>query len=138
MSRKIIIPPTGLLPHRPYSPAVQVGRMLFVSGHTGSDPVTRAIHDGIEAQTRQAFKNLQAIIETAGGTLADVVKVTIFMTDLANDFVGMNAVFREVFPTDPPARSTLGVAQLARPGLLVEIEVMAVLPETCANASSSP
>lgn len=127
MTRKIIVPPSGLLPHRPYSPAVQVGNQLFISGHTGSDPVTREIHEGIEAQTRQAFKNLQAIIETAGGTLADVVKATVFMTDLSNDFAGMNKVFREVFPTHPPARSTLGVAELARPGLLVEIEVMVVL-----------
>lgn len=132
MIRKIIIPATGLLEHRPYSPAVQVGNLLFLSGHTGSDPVTREIHHGIEAQTRQAFRNLQAILEAAGGTLADVAKVTVFMTDLHNDFSTMNAVFREVFPVDPPARSTLGVAGLARPGLLVEIEAVAALKETAA------
>lgn len=129
MQRKIVVPATGLLPHRPFSPAVQVGPMLFLSGHTGSDPVTREIHDGIEAQTRQAFANLQAVLEAAGGTLADIAKVTVFMTELSRDFAGMNAVFRELFPSAPPARSTIGVAALARPGLLVEIEAIAALKE---------
>ncbi len=129
MTRQIIIPPTGLLPHRVYSPAVRVGNTLYVSGHTGSDPVTREIRSGIESQARQAFKNLQDVIEAAGGTMKDVVKVNIFMTDMASDFDGMNSVFREVFPEDAPARSTVGVAHLARPGLLLEIELVAVLPE---------
>lgn len=129
MHRKIITPATGLLPHRPYSPAVQVGNLVFLSGHTGSDPITREIHDGIEAQTRQAFRNLQALLEAAGGTLADIAKVTVFMTDLSKDFAGMNAVFKELFPSAPPARSTIGVAELARPGLLVEIEAVAALKD---------
>jgi 2-iminobutanoate/2-iminopropanoate deaminase len=128
MSQKqIIVPPTGLLAHRPYSPAVRVGNTLYVSGHTGSDPITREIRAGIESQTRQAFKNLQDVVEAAGGTMRDVVKVNIFMTDMANDFEGMNKVFREVFADAPPARSTVGVAHLARPGLLLEIELTAVL-----------
>ncbi|MCK9511036.1 MAG: RidA family protein [Pigmentiphaga sp.] len=129
MSRQIIVPATGLLPHRAYSPAVRVGNTLYVSGHTGSDPVTREIRSGIESQTRQAFKNLQDVVEAAGGTMRDVVKVNIFMTDVANDLEGMNKVFREVFAEEPPARSTVGVAHLARPGLLLEIELVAVLPE---------
>lgn len=129
MHRKIITPATGLLPHRPYSPAVQVGNLVFLSGHTGSDPITREIHDGIEAQTRQAFRNLQALLEAAGGTLADIAKVTVFMTDLSKDFAGMNAVFKELFPSAAPARSTIGVAELARPGLLVEIEAVAALKD---------
>jgi 2-iminobutanoate/2-iminopropanoate deaminase len=127
MTRQIIIPPTGLLPHRPYSPAVKVGNTLYLSGHTGSDPVTRDFPPDIRSQTRQAFKNLQAVIEAAGGTLADVAKVNVFMTDMASDFEGMNAVFREVFASAPPARTTVGVDHLARPGLLVEIEAVAVL-----------
>jgi len=129
MFRQIIVPPTGLMPHRPYSPAIRTGNLLYVSGHTGSDPVTRAFSDDIESQTRQAFENLRAVIEAAGGTLADVSKVNVFMTDMERDFGGMNAVFKEVFPSEPPARTTVGVAHLARPGLLVEIEVVAVLPE---------
>ncbi len=127
MARQVIIPPTGLLPHRPYSPAIQVDRLLFVSGHTGSDPITREIAADITAQTELAFRNLQSVIEAAGGTLADVAKVTIFMTDMSADFEGMNAVFKRVFPSAPPARSTVGVAHLARPGLKVEIEAVAVI-----------
>ena len=133
MPRQIIVPPSGLLPHRPYSPAVRIGNLLFVSGHTGSDPVTRAFAPDIDAQTRQAFANLRALVEAAGGTMADVAKVNVFMTDMASDFDGMNAVFREVFPHEPPARSTVGVAHLARPGLKVEIEVVAVLPDETAR-----
>jgi 2-iminobutanoate/2-iminopropanoate deaminase len=133
MSRQIIVPPTGLLPHRPYSPAVRVGQTLYVSGHTGSDPVTREIRPDIDSQTRQAFRNLQDVVEAAGGTMKDVVKVNIFMIDMGRHFQGMNKVFREVFAEDPPARSTVGVSHLARPGLLLEIEVVAVLPEEAAR-----
>lgn len=134
MKREIIVPATGLLPHRPYSPGVRVGNVLYVSGHTGSDPLTREIREGVEAQTRQAFANLQAVVEAAGGTLADVTKVNIFMLDMHRDFSGMNAVFREVFAVSPPARTTVGVSQLARSGLLVEIEVVAVLQDPGAPA----
>ncbi|AZY48746.1 RidA family protein [Bordetella avium] len=129
MTRQIIVPATGLLPHRPYSPAVRAGNTLYVSGHTGSDPLTREIRNGIEEQTRQAFRNLQDVIEAAGASMRNVVKANIFMTDMAADFEGMNKVFREVFPEMPPARSTVGVAHLARPGLLVEIDVIAVMDE---------
>ncbi|MGA0572875.1 RidA family protein [Variovorax sp. VNK109] len=129
MKRKIIIPPTGLLPHRPYSPGVLAGRLLFVSGHTGSDPVTREIAKGAEAQAQQAFENIRAVIETAGGTMADVTKVNVFMLDMPSDFEAMNAVFRKVFPNNPPARTTVGVSHLARAGLHLEIEVTAVLDD---------
>ncbi len=127
MKREIIVPPTGLLPHRPYSPAVLLENLLFVSGHTGSDPVTREIAPDITTQTELAFDNLRAIIESAGGTMADILKVTVFMTDMATDFEGMNAVFRRTFPDAPPARTTVGVSHLARAGLKVEIEVIAYI-----------
>ena len=67
------------------------------------------------------------MIEAAGGRMADVAKATVFMTDMDADFQAMNAVFKRVFPDQPPARSTVGVAHLARPGLKVEIEVVAVI-----------
>ncbi|MGE8685722.1 MAG: RidA family protein [Achromobacter sp.] len=127
MSRHVIIPPTGLLPHRPYSPAVLVDRLLFVSGHTGSDPVTRAFSDDITEQTELALRNIRSVVEAAGGSMADVAKTTVFMTDMEADFQAMNAVFKRVFPDRPPARSTVGVAHLARPGLKVEIEAVAVI-----------
>ena len=101
--------------------------MLFVSGHTGSDPVTREFSDDIIAQTEVAFENIRSVVEAAGGSMADVAKVNVFMTDMDADFQAMNTVFKRVFPQDPPARSTVGVAHLARPGLKVEIEVIAVL-----------
>lgn len=135
MSRRVIVPPTGLLPHRPYSPAVLAGNLLYVSGHTGSDPRTREFEAGIEAQTRQALTNIRDVVEAAGGTLEDIAKVNVFMVDMPSDFEGMNAVFREFFPTSPPARSTVGVSHLARPGLRVEIEAVGVLPERAHEAA---
>lgn len=127
MKREIIVPKTGLLPHRPYSPAVLVGNLLFVSGHTGADPITREFSDDITNQTEVAFRNLQSVLEAAGGSMSDVVRVNVFMTDMHSDFQAMNAVFKSAFPVNPPARSTVGVAHLARPGLKVEIEVTAVI-----------
>src|SRR5690606_7286609 len=119
--------------HRPYSPGVLAGRHLFVSGHTGSDPVTRAIATGVEAQAQQAFENIRAVVEAAGGTMADVTKVNVFMIDMASDFQAMNTVFRKVFPNNPPARTTVGVSHLARPGLHLEIEAVAVLGDDAAR-----
>lgn len=127
MKRQIIIPATGLLPHRPYSPAVKVGETLYLSGHTGSDAVTREFPPDIRSQTFKAFENLKALIEAAGGRLSDIAKVNIFMTNMPRDFEDMNDVFRQIFPTEPPARTTVGVDHLARPGLLVEIEAVAIL-----------
>ncbi|WP_188590018.1 RidA family protein, partial [Achromobacter denitrificans] len=83
--------------------------------------------DDITEQTEQAFRNLRSVIEAAGGSMADVAKATVFMTDMDADFQAMNAVFKRVFPDRPPARSTVGVAHLARPGLKVEIEAVAVI-----------
>ncbi len=127
MHREVIVPPSGLLQHRPYSPAIRIGDLLFVSGHTGSDPKTREFDQGISAQTELAFKNLLAVVEAAGGVMADTAKVTVFMTDMESDFQAMNDVFRRVFPVDPPARSTVGVAHLARPGLKLEIEMIVAI-----------
>ena len=127
MTREVIIPSTGLLSHRPYSPAIKIDSLLFVSGHTGSDPVTRVFSGDVTEQTEQAFRNIESVIEAAGGVMADIAKATVFMTDMEADFQAMNVVFRRVFPEKPPARSTVGVAHLARPGLKVEIEVVAVL-----------
>ena len=127
MKREVIVPATGLLPHRPYSPAILVDRLLFVSGHTGSDPITREFSSDAREQTRLAFENIEAVLKAAGASMADVVKATVFMTDMAADFSAMNEVFKSVFPDSPPARSTVGVAHLARPGLKVEIEVVAMV-----------
>ncbi len=111
----------------PYSQAVRVGSFVFTAGQVGLDPETGTLRDGLEAQTRQALANLQAVLEAAGTDLAHVVKTTIFMTDLSA-FKQVNAIYGEVFTENPPARSTVQVAALPL-GALVEIEAIAVLPE---------
>jgi 2-iminobutanoate/2-iminopropanoate deaminase len=108
----------------PYSQAIRAGKFLFASGQLGLDPATGQLQDGIEAQTRQALANLQAVLAEAGMTVDHVVKTTIFLADL-NDFATVNGLYAEVFRREPPARSTVQVAALPKNGL-VEIELIAV------------
>jgi 2-iminobutanoate/2-iminopropanoate deaminase len=109
----------------PYSPVVRLNDTLYVSGHVPVDPQTRQVvgHD-IATQTRQTMQNLKASLALAGASFADVGKVTVFLTDMA-DFSEMNKVYREFFPDSPPARTTIGVAALANPAMRVEIEMIA-------------
>ena len=111
----------------PYSQAIHSGNLLFASGQLGLDPASGALVEGIEAQTRQALTNLQAVLAAAGASVANVVKTTIFLADMA-DFATVNALYGEVFRHEPPARSTVQVAALPKGGL-VEIEVIAQLDE---------
>lgn len=109
----------------PYSQAIGVDRLVFVSGQIPLDPVTGELVAGdISVQTRRVLQNVQAILEAAGSSLAQVIKTTVFLTDMG-DFVAMNTVYAEFFIQDPPARSTVQVAALPR-GALVEIEVVAL------------
>lgn len=110
----------------PYSVAVSANGFVFTSGQLGLDPATGTIVEGgIEAETRQALKNIKAVLEAAGSSLALVVKTTVFLRDM-NDFSRMNAVYGEFFTENPPARSTVQ-ASLPRNGA-VEIETVAVVP----------
>jgi 2-iminobutanoate/2-iminopropanoate deaminase len=109
----------------PYSQAVRAGNFIFTSGQLGLDPQTNDLVDGIEAQTRQVWRNLAAVLEAAGTSLNRVVKTTVFMQDLG-EFAKMNAVYAEFFPQNPPARSTVQVAALPRGGK-VEIECVALI-----------
>src|SRR5690349_10690068 len=110
------------------SPAVRVGDVLFLSGALGTKPGGGGLAEGgIQGQTRQALENLKASLALAGANMSDVAKCTVFLSDVAN-FQGMNKVYREFFPTDPPARSTVAVAALVLPGSLLEIECTAVAP----------
>ena len=111
----------------PYSQAIRSGNLLFASGQLGLDPASGVLVEGIEAQTRQALTNLQAVLAAAGASVANVVKTTIFLADMA-DFATVNALYGEVFRHEPPARSTVQVAALPKGGL-VEIEVIARLDE---------
>jgi reactive intermediate/imine deaminase len=107
------------------SPAVRVGDMLFLSGVMGTKPGGGGLADGgIEGQTRQALENVKSALALAGASMSDVAKCTVFLTDAAN-FAAMNQVYREFFPTDPPARSTVAVAALVAPNALIEIECIA-------------
>lgn len=129
MSRDVIVPPTGLRAGLPYSPAIRWDNLLFVSGQTGSDPVTREFPADIKDQTRIALENVKALVEAGGATMDSALKMTIHMTDMMNEFGAMNEVFREYFPKDPPARTTVGVAHLARAGLKIEIDLIAVVKD---------
>jgi 2-iminobutanoate/2-iminopropanoate deaminase len=111
----------------PYSQAIKAGKFLFASGQLGLVPATGNLAEGIEGQTRQALANIQAVLAEAGATVADVVKTTIFLADMAH-FATVNALYGEVFKHEPPARSTVQVAALPKGGL-VEIEIIALLAE---------
>jgi len=123
--RTVISTPQAPAAIGPYSQAIRTADLLFASGQLGLDPATGNLVDGIEAQTRQALTNLQAVLAAAGGSVANVVKTTIFLADMA-DFATVNAIYGEVFRHEPPARSTVQVAALPKGGL-VEIEVIARL-----------
>lgn len=129
MSRDVVVPPTGLRAGLPYSPAIRWDKLLFVSGQTGSDPVTREFPADIKGQTRIALDNVKALVEAGGATMDSALKMTIHMTDMMNEFGAMNEVFREYFPKDPPSRTTVGVAHLARAGLKIEIDMIAVVKD---------
>ena len=107
----------------PYSQAIAIDGFVFCSGQLGLDPKTGQLVEGIENQTERALMNLTAVLEAAGMTAADVVKTTIFLTDLAN-FKTVNAIYSRYTVQPEPARSTVQVAALPR-GALVEIEAIA-------------
>ena len=110
----------------PYSQAVRAGRTVYLSGQIPLDPVSGALVAGdIGAQTRRCFDNLAAVAEAAGGSLADAVRIGIYLVDLGH-FAAVNAVMAEYFAAPYPARATVGVAALPR-GAAVEIEAVLVL-----------
>jgi 2-iminobutanoate/2-iminopropanoate deaminase len=109
----------------PYSQAIEAGGMVFCSGQVGVDPVTKKLADGIEAQTDQALRNLGAVLEAAGLSLADVVKTTLWLTDSA-DFAAVNAVYGRHFGEPAPARSAPIVSAIPLRGARISIEAIAV------------
>lgn len=117
----------GPHPTVPLSKAVKANGFLFVSGAVGTDPDTGAVAGpDIESQTRQTLENIKSTLESLGSSMEKVVKSTVFLTNI-EDFARMNQVYATFFPKEaPPARSTVAVAALARPELIVEIEVIAL------------
>ena len=109
----------------PYSQAVKVGPLLFCSGQLPLDATGNKVQGGVTKETEQVLENLKVVLEAAGARLDQVVKTTVFMTDLA-DFKFMNQAYERYFPETPPARSTVQVVKLPKDAK-VEIEAMAVL-----------
>ena len=110
----------------PYSQSVRVGNVAYLSGQLGIDPATgKLVEGGVAAQAKQSLKNLGAVLDALGGTPEDVVKTTVFLTDMA-DFQAVNAEYAKVFPKDCPARSCVAVLALPLGGL-VEIEAVVSL-----------
>lgn len=114
----------------PYSQAVVAtpGEMVFVSGQLGVDPQTGTlVGEGAREQTIVALRHLATILAAAGARMEHVVKTTVYLTDLAGDFVAMNQVYAVAFASHAPARATVGVAALPL-GARVEIEAVAIIP----------
>lgn len=110
----------------PYSQAVRCDRTVYLSGQTPLDPATMQLVEGdISAQTRRVFDNLAAVCEAAGGSLAQIARLGVFLTDLG-DFAAVNAVMKEYFVPPYPARSTVQVSALPR-GSAVEVDAILVL-----------
>ena len=112
----------------PYSQAIAAGDIVFASGQIALDPTSGQLVDGdVAEQTRQALRNMRAVLEAAGSSLDRAVKTTVFLTRMS-DFAAMNEVYAEAFKQEPPARSTVAVAELPR-GARVEIEAIALRGE---------
>ena len=126
MPRSAAFSPRGPAAIGPYSQAVKVGNTVYTSGQIGLDPVRgELVGPDFEAQVRQAFANLAAVAQASGGSLADAVKLTLFLTDLGK-FAQANAIMAEVVPQPFPARSTVGVASLPK-GAQFEVEAILVI-----------
>ena len=126
---KLVTPPGAPTPVGPYSPAVVVGNLVFVSGQAGRDPATNQIAPDVEAQTEQTLRNIATILEGAGSSLSQVVRCGVFLVDI-KEFSKMNAVYARVFAGHRPARTTVEVSALPEPALRVEIDAVAVLNGT--------
>lgn len=125
MSRTIISTPNAPAAIGTYSQAVKAGNTVYMSGQIGLDPATMTMVEGFEAQTVRVFDNLKAVAEASGGSLADAVKLTIYLTDLSN-FGTVNEVMARYFEQPYPARAAVGVRELPK-GAVVEADAILVL-----------
>ena len=127
MSKQIIFTDRAPAAIGTYSQAVKVGSTVYFSGQIGLHPETMQLAQGIDAQIRQVFDNLAAVASAAHGQLADIAKLTIFLTDL-NNFALVSEIMQQYFQPPYPARAAVGVAELPK-NALVEIEAVMVLEE---------
>jgi reactive intermediate/imine deaminase len=122
MSKKALHTPSAPQAIGTYSQAVRCGDTVYLSGQIGLDPATMQMVEGIDAQIRRVFDNLQAVVAAAGGSFEDVVKVNVYLTDLGH-FSRVNEIMSGYFREPYPARAALGVASLPRDAL-VEIDAV--------------
>jgi len=125
MSKQIISTTQAPAAIGTYSQAVKVGNTVYLSGQIGLDPLSMQVVDGIEAQVRRVFDNLKAVTEAAGGGMSDIVKLNVFLIDLAN-FALVNSIMAEYFTQPYPARAAVGVASLPRAALIEADGVMVI------------
>ena len=131
MSRNVIHTELAPAAIGTYSQAIRVGSTVYLSGQIGLDPYSMQLVSGIEAQTRRVFDNLKAVCEASGGSLADIVKLNIFLLDLSH-FQLINQIMGEYFVQPYPARAAVGVANLPK-AAMVEMESIVVLPDSGGN-----
>lgn len=125
MSRRIIATPNAPAAIGTYSQAVRVGDTVYLSGQIGLDPATMQMVEGIDAQIVRVFENLKAVAEAAGGSLNDVAKLNVYLTDLAN-FAKVNECMARYFAEPFPARAAVGVKELPRAALVEADAVMVI------------
>jgi len=126
MNKQVIATANAPAAVGPYSQAIKTGDFLFLSGQIGIDPETKAlVPGGVEAQAKQIFKNIAAVLEKAGASLENVVKATVFLKDMS-DFIKVNQIYAQHFKLPYPARSAVAVKELPL-SADIEIETIAVL-----------
>jgi len=125
MSKKIISTEKAPAAIGPYNQGIVAGGLLYTSGQLPINPVTGLVPSSIEEQTVQVLDNLKAIIEAAGSSMEKILKCTVYILDF-NDFAVMNNIYSTYFPTNPPARATVGISKLAK-NALVEIDAIAIV-----------
>jgi 2-iminobutanoate/2-iminopropanoate deaminase len=127
MDKQLILPEGTDVEKMVIAPAVRIGDLIYLSGSAGYDSAKGALAgDDIESQARQAMVNLGRVLEAAGSSWEKVVKVNCFLVHAQRDFSGWNAVWKEYFPTNPPARTTVG-GDIAMEGALIEVELIATI-----------
>jgi 2-iminobutanoate/2-iminopropanoate deaminase len=126
--KQAVFPENAPEPAGPYSPAIIAGDFIYVSGQGPKDPATgKYVDESVQAETRQVLRNIQVILEAAGATMANIVKCNVYLAD-RKDFAAMNEAYREFFPTEPPARTTVEAHPPVE--IRVEIDCVAYLPRT--------
>ena len=133
MSKDVIQTSSAPAAIGPYSQAIRAGSTVYLSGQIGLDPVTGNLREGVDAQARQVVANLKAVAEAAGGSLDDIVKVTLLLADMA-DFATVNEILAKSFAPPYPARATYQVAALPK-GARVEIEGVLILRPVTAQTA---